>query len=471
MVLEFLLRYAALTGDYRALSMATGTLEAMASGGMYDQVAGGFARYSVDDNWVVPHFEKMLYDNALLLRVYVHWWRLSGSPLAERIARETADFLLADLLTDEGGFAAALDADTVEGEGAYYCWSPQQLVEVLGEDDGRWAAALLDVTAQGTFEHGLSTLQRRREPDDPARWQRVRSALAAARALRPAPARDDKVVAAWNGLAIAALAEAGAQLGERRYVEAALGAADLLVSVHLGAAGDDRLVRTSRDGRPGSSAGVLADYGSVAEGFLALYQVTGDDEWLAFAGILLDVARQHFTDGSGGFYDTADDAEALVQRPRDPMDDAEPSGWFAVAHACLTYGALTGDPESREAAERALGVVTPWAGRAPRAVGWGLAAAAALAAGPIEVAIVGDPDDPDYATLRRVALLGSSPGMVVALGDGVPEPDGVPLLRDRTPLGGRPAAYVCRGFTCAAPTSDPTVLAASIGARAGAPQE
>jgi uncharacterized protein YyaL (SSP411 family) len=465
MVLEFLLRHAALTGDFRSLAMATGTLEAMASGGMYDQVAGGFARYSVDEAWVVPHFEKMLYDNALLLRVYLHWWRLSGSALAERVARETAAFLLADLRTAEGGFAAALDADTVEGEGAYYCWSRQQLVDVLGADDAAWAADLLDVTEAGTFEHGLSTLQRRREPDDPARWERVRAALAAARAQRPAPARDDKVVAAWNGLAIAALAEAGALLDERQYVEAALAAADLLVAVHLGADGDDRLVRTSRDGRPGTSAGVLADYGSVAEGFLALYQVTGDDEWLAFAGILLDVARQHFADGSGGFYDTADDAEALVQRPRDPMDDAEPSGWFAVAQACLTYAALTGDASAREAAERALGVVTAWASRAPRAVGWGLAAATALLAGPLEVAVVGDPDSAEYAALRRTALLGTSPGLVLALGDGSSPADGVPLLRDRGSVGGRPAAYVCRAFTCEAPTVDPAVLGASVGAR------
>ena len=465
MMLEFLLRYAALTQDATALEMAEQTLEAMARGGIYDQLGGGFARYSVDAGWVVPHFEKMLYDNALLMRVYLHWWRLSGSELAERVVRETAEFLLADLRTAEGGFASALDADSEGGEGVFYAWSPEQLTDVLGEADGAWAASLLRVTAGGTFEHGLSTLQLRRDPDDAGRWERVRAALEAARAGRPRPGRDDKVVASWNGMAIAALAEAGALLGESTWVEAALAAADLLVGVHLGAHGDDRLCRTSRDGRPGDNDGVLDDYGSVAEGFLALYQVTGDDEWLAFAGILLDVAVQHFSDGEGGFYDTADDAPALIQRPRDPSDNAEPSGWFAVANACLTYSALTGLPEYREVAERALSVVATLAGRAPRAVGWGLVAATALLAGPLEVAVVGDPSSADFAVLRRVALMGTSPGLVVALGDGEPEADAVPLLRDRPARAGRATAYVCRAFACEAPTSEPVDLAVRIGAR------
>jgi hypothetical protein len=465
MMLEFLLRYSALTQDATALEMAEQTLEAMARGGIYDQLGGGFARYSVDAGWVVPHFEKMLYDNALLMRVYLHWWRLSGSELAERVVRETAEFLLADLRTAEGGFASALDADSEGGEGAFYAWSPEQLADVLGEADGAWAASLLRVTAGGTFEHGLSTLQLRRDPDDAGRWERVRAALEAARAGRPRPGRDDKVVASWNGMAIAALAEAGALLGESTWVEAALAAADLLVGVHLGAHGDDRLCRTSRDGRPGDNDGVLDDYGSVAEGFLALYQVTGDDEWLAFAGILLDVAVQHFSDGEGGFYDTADDAPALIQRPRDPSDNAEPSGWFAVANACLTYSALTGLPEYREVAERALSVVATLAGRAPRAVGWGLVAATALLAGPLEVAGVGDPSSADFAVLRRVALMGTSPGLVVALGDGEPEADAVPLLRDRPARAGRATAYVCRAFACEAPTSEPVDLAVRIGAR------
>ena len=209
--------------------------------------------------------------------------------------------------------------------------------------------------------------------------------------------------------------------------------------------------------------GVLDDYGSVAEGFQALFQVTGDDEWLVLAGILLDIAIQHFADGEGGFYDTADDAAALIQRPRDPSDNAEPSGWFAVANACITQGALTGVPEYREVAERALGVATALAGRAPRAVGWGLAAATALLAGPVEVAVVADAGDADAGLWHRTALMGTSPGLVVAAG--IAGADEVPLLRDRPALDGRPTAYVCRGFVCDAPVTDRAVLAARIGAR------
>jgi uncharacterized protein YyaL (SSP411 family) len=463
MVLEFLLRHHALTGDGLALGMARETLEAMARGGMYDQLGGGFARYSVDADWVVPHFEKMLYDNALLLRVYLHWWRLTGSPLGERVARETAEFLLREMVTPEGGFAAALDADSEGREGAFYAWSPGQLVDVLGVEDGEWAAELLDVTASGTFEHGLSTLQLRRDPDDGERWQRLRARLLAAREARPRPGRDDKVVASWNGLAVAALAEAGALLGEPAWIEAALAAADLLVSVHLGAHGDDRLCRTSRDGRPGMNDAVLDDYGSVAEGFQSLFEVTGDDEWLVLAGILLDIAIQHFSDGEGGFYDTADDAPALIQRPRDPSDNAEPSGWFAVANACVTQAALTGVTEYRDVAERSLAIATTLAPRAPRAAGWGLSAATALLAGPLEVAVVTSPGDVAAARWHRAAFMGTSPGMVVAIASEA-ESD-VPLLRDRPAIGGVPTAYVCRGFVCDAPVTSLDLLAAAVGAR------
>ena len=228
MVLEFLLRNAARTGSRRALAMVEQTCGRMARGGMYDQLGGGFARYSVDQAWVVPHFEKMLYDNALLLRVYVHWWRQTGAPLAERVVRETAAFLLRDLRTPEGGFASALDADSEGVEGKFYAWTPAQLREVLGDDDGAFAAEVFGVTDRGTFEHGMSTLQLRADTADPHRLARVRERLFAARADRVPPGRDDKVVAAWNGLAVAALAEAGALLEEPSYVEAAVAAADLV---------------------------------------------------------------------------------------------------------------------------------------------------------------------------------------------------------------------------------------------------
>ena len=218
MVLEQLLRHAHRTGDERARAMLDATCEAMARGGMYDQLGGGFARYSVDREWVVPHFEKMLYDNALLLGVYARW----GTALGRRVAAETADFLVRELGTAEGGFAAALDADSEGEEGRFYVWTPAQLVEVLGEDDGRWAAALLEVTESGTFEHGSSTLQLLADPDDPARWDGVRRRLMAARDERVRPARDDKVVAAWNGLAIASLCDAGRLLGREDLVDAAV---------------------------------------------------------------------------------------------------------------------------------------------------------------------------------------------------------------------------------------------------------
>ncbi|MBI1351036.1 MAG: DUF255 domain-containing protein [Actinomycetales bacterium] len=462
LVLEFLLRMHALEGDERALAMAEQTLIDMARGGMYDQLGGGFARYSVDARWVVPHFEKMLYDNALLLRVYAHWWRLTGSPLAERVVRETAEFLLRDLRTPEGGFAAALDADSGGQEGAFYAWSPTELVELLGDDDGAWAAALLGVTAEGTFEEGLSTLQLRQDPDDPERWARLRARLWAAREDREHTGRDDKVVAAWNGLAIAALAEAGAFFREPGWVDAAAAAADLILAVHLGALGDDHLVRTSREGRAGTTQGVLHDYAGVAHGLQALFQVTGDDEWLMLAGILIDVAVQHFSDGEGGFYDTADDAPGLVQRPRDPHDDAEPSGWFLLAEDALTQSALTGVTEYRDIAERALSIVSVVGPRAPRATGSGLAATASVLAGPLEVAVVADSADA-LAPWWRAALLATSPGAVVAASAGG-DAD-VPLLHDRVPMAGRPTAYVCRGFTCDRPTTDLSDFRARVGAR------
>jgi uncharacterized protein YyaL (SSP411 family) len=461
MLLEFLLREAARTDDAFALAMAERTLSAMARGGLFDQLGGGFARYSVDANWVVPHFEKMLYDNALLLRVYAHWWRLTGSALAERVVHQTAEFLLREMTTPEGAFASALDADSEGVEGLFYAWSPQQLIDVLGVEDGEWAAGLLVVTESGTFEHGLSTLQLPDEPEDLPRWELVRSALLAARAKRVRPGRDDKVVAAWNGLAIAALAEAGALFSRPEWIEAALGAADLLLAVHLGAHDDDRLCRTSRDGRAGTNNGVLDDYGSVAEGFLALYQVTGADEWLVLAGILLDIAIQHFADGDGGFFDTADDAPALVRRPRDASDNAEPSGWFATANACITFSALTGLGEYRAIAERALGAAKVLAVRSPRVAGWGLAGASALLAGPLEIAIIGTPSDPTAAALHQIALMSVSPGAVTALGV-AGELSSVPLLRERPALDELPTAYVCLAFTCQRPTTSAVELAKQV---------
>ena len=503
MVLEWLLRHHARTGDSGALEMAAHTLESMARGGMYDQLGGGFARYSVDAAWVVPHFEKMLYDNALLLRVYLHWWRATGSALARRVAQESAEWLLRDLRTPEGGFSSALDADSEGEEGRFYVWTPDQLREVLGAADGAWAAELFSVTATGTFEHGTSVLQLRADPaaGEEARYHDVRDRLLAARARRVSPARDDKIVAAWNGLAIAALAEAGALLERPDWVEAAMTAAQLLINRHLGTSvvpteaqateaqdsagqitagqitagrdtagrdtGGDRLVRTSRGGFAGASAGVLEDYADVAEGLLELYRVSADEPWLVYAGVLLDVALEHFPDGHGGFFDTADDQTdprlAHVRRPRDPTDGPVPAAQAALAGALVSYGALTGSAEHRAAGERALGVVGLIAARHPRAAGWGLAVAEAVADGPREIAVVGSATSAATLALRRAALHATAPGAVLAVGDPGDGP-GVALLADRPLVSGQPTAYVCRNFVCDRPTTDPAQLSRLLGA-------
>ncbi|MFJ9812073.1 thioredoxin domain-containing protein [Streptomyces sp. NPDC101158] len=466
MALEFLLRHHARTGAEGALQMAADTCEAMARGGIYDQLGGGFARYAVDRAWVVPHFEKMLYDNALLCRVYAHLWRATGSDLARRVALETADFMVRELRTPEGGFASALDADSDDGsgrhvEGAYYVWTPGQLAAVLGEDDARYAARYFGVTEEGTFEEGSSVLQLPQDAGvaDAERIVSIQRRLLAAREERPRPGRDDKIVAAWNGLAIAALAETGALLDRPDLVDRATEAADLLVRIHL----DDsaRLTRTSKDGHAGTNAGVLEDYADVAEGLLALASVTGEGVWLEFAGFLLDIVLDQFTAEGGALYDTAHDAEPLIRRPQDPTDNATPSGWTAAAGALLSYAAHTGSEAHRNAAEAALGVVKALGPRAPRFIGWGLAVAEALLDGPREIAVVGAPDDEGFRSLRRTALQAGSPGAVLAAG--LPGGEEFPLLRDRPLVDGMATAYVCRHFVCDAPTTDPELLARKLG--------
>ena len=429
MVLEFLLRQHARTGDAESLRMARGTLEAMARGGIYDQLAGGFARYSVDAQWVVPHFEKMLYDNALLLRVYLHLWRATGDEWARRVADETAAFLIRDLGTPEGGFASALDADTDGVEGLTYVWTPAQLIEVLGADDGRWAAEQFEVTPEGTFEHGASTMQRLHEPDDVARYESVRARLLAARALRPQPERDDKVVTAWNGLAIAALAEHGVLTGAEASLTAARAAAELLAGTHWV---DGRLRRASRDGIAGRHAGVLEDYGDLAEGLLALHQATAEGRWLDLAGDLLDVVAEQFID-IDGWHDTAADAEALVHRPFDPADGPTPAGIAAAAGAAVGYAALAGSPRHRELGEAALSSLVRLVEQAPRAAGWAAAVGEALLAGPLEVAVSG-PAGPERDALAAAARASTSPGAVVVAGD--PDAPGVPLLGGPAPRRG-----------------------------------
>ncbi|SFW65336.1 thioredoxin domain-containing protein [Amycolatopsis australiensis] len=452
MVLEFLLRHHERTGSRVALSLVDATAEAMARGGIYDQLAGGFARYSVDAEWIVPHFEKMLYDNALLLRFYAHLWRRTGSATALRVATGTAEFLFEGLRTPEGGFASSLDADTEGVEGLTYVWTPSQLREVLGDEDGAAAIELFGVTDEGTFEHGTSTL--RLFGDLP---EHIRVKLLEERAKRPQPGRDDKVIASWNGLAITALAEAGVALDRPQWIERAVEAAQLLLRVHVV---DGRLRRSSRDGVVGESAGVLEDYACVADGFLALHQATADPKWLAEATRLLDLALAHFAspDVPGAYFDTADDAETLVQRPADPGDNASPAGASALAGALLTASALAGHEHAaryREAAEQALRRVGVLATRVPRFAGHWLSVAEALRAGPVQVAVAGvDP------ALRLAAARGIHGGGIVLAGE--PDAPGVPLLADRPLVGGAPAAYVCRGYVCDRPVTSAEALTAQL---------
>ena len=430
MVHEFLLRHHARTGEESSLAMVERTLTAMAAGGMYDQLAGGFARYSVDAQWLIPHFEKMLYDNALLLRVYVHWWRETGSELARRVVSETAEFLLDEMLTEQGCFAASLDADSEGREGTFYVWTPEQVREAGGDP------AALGVTDAGTFEHGTSVLQR---PATDA-WPRER--LREVRAARPRPARDDKVVLAWNAWAVSALAEAGALLDEPAWVDAAVRCRDALWDLHEA---DGRWFRVSRDGVRGDALAVLEDYAALANAEFTLSAVTGcgPDRGLDLVAQLtstfLDQGR-----------DTA--ADDVLASAVDMSDNATPSGWNLAAEALLTASALTADAGLKARAETVLGQATHLAGY-PQFWGHGLSVVEALLDGPREVAIVADVGSP----LHRVALHGTAPGMVVATTG--------PLLEGRPRVDGLDTAYVCRGFVCDAPTTKPGVLAEQLRVR------
>ncbi|SKP68179.1 thioredoxin domain-containing protein [Mycobacteroides abscessus] len=453
-LLEALLRGYERTGDAAVLAVVARTAAAMARGGIYDQLAGGFARYSVDAAWMVPHFEKMLYDNALLLRFYGHLARRTGDALARRIASETADFLLNELRAGEL-FVSSLDADADGSEGSTYVWTPEQLAEVLGPDDGAWAATLFEVTPTGTFEHGSSVLQLLRDPEDAARWQRVRQALLAARLVRVQPGRDDKAVTAWNGLAITALVEASVALDRDDLLEAAGGCAAALLELHLR---DGRLRRASLGGQVSEGDGVLEDYGTFATGLLSLYQVTGQWRWREAAAQLLDTALDHFADpdSPGAWFDVADDAEQLVLRPSDPLDGATPSGASSVTEALLTAGYLLEDPRYREAAYASLAAASMALARAPRSAGHWLAVAEAAVRGPIQVAVA---CDAATSALLRSARL-SAPGGAIVVG-GVK--DSSELLRDRGQIGDADAAYVCRGTVCDLPVTGTQQLDAALG--------
>lgn len=457
-LLEALLRNHERTGDVMPMEAVERTCTAMARGGIYDQLAGGFARYSVDASWVVPHFEKMLYDNALLLRAYAHWARRTANPLARKVTAETAEFLIAELGAD-GMFTSSLDADAAGVEGLTYVFTPGELREVLGDDDGRWAAELFGVTEAGTFEQGASVLQLPRDPADPDRFARVRAALLAARLTRPQPGRDDKVVTAWNGLAITALAEASVALDRPEFLHAATQCAHTMSDLHMC---DGRLRRASLGGVVGESAGVLEDHAAFATALLTLHQMTGDSVWLQAGTTLLDIALDHFADPArpGRWFDTADDAEALMVRPADPLDGATPSGASLMAEALLVAAHLA--PAERAdryaaAAEATLAAATPILLRLPRSGGHWLAVAEAAVRGPLQIAVACEPGRSGLLTAaRRLA-----PGGAVVVGGPANSSE---LLIDRDRVDGADAAYVCRGRTCDLPVTTAQELAALLGA-------
>lgn len=455
-LLEALLRHFERTGSPAALAAVAHTGNAMARGGIYDQLGGGFARYSVDNAWVVPHFEKMLYDNALLLRAYAHWARRTGDPLARRVTAQTARFLLDDL-ADGAMFTSSLDADADGREGSTYVWTPAQLNEVLGPDDGPWAAGVFAVTPGGTFEHGASVLQLPADPEDPQRLDRVRSALLAARHTRTQPGRDDKVVTSWNGLAITALVEAGVALDEPELIDAARRCARVLLKLHVV---DGRLRRASLGGVVGGSVAILEDHAMLATGLLALYQLSADATWLTAATDLLDTALAHFADRAqpGRWFDTADDAEQLVLRPADPLDGATPSGASSITEALLTAAHLVdGDRAERylRAAAESLGAHSVLLDRAPRSAGHWLAVAEAAVRGPLQIAVACDPAASALlAYARRLA-----PGGAIVVGG---EVDSSALLTGRPRVGGADAAYVCRGQVCDLPVTAEAELAAAL---------
>ena len=465
-LLEALIRSHERTASPAPLSTVRRTCVAMARGGLYDQLGGGFARYSVDADWVVPHFEKMLYDNALLLRVYAHWARRTGDPLARRVAAETAAFLLSDLRSGEV-FTSSLDADAAGVEGSTYVWTPAQLNEVLGPDDGAWAATVFGVTDEGTFEHGTSVLQLPADhdplPGEAGRFERVRAALLAARRDRPQPPRDDKVVTAWNGLAITALAEASVALDDPVLLDAALRCASALVDLHLV---DGRLRRASLGGVIGDSSAILEDHAMLATGLLTLHQLTGESSWLDRAAGLIDLALRHFADPDrpGRWFDTADDAEQLMVRPADPVDGATPSGASSIAEALLTAAHLVGPERAArygEAAAQTLLAHSPLVARAPRSAGHWLAVAEAAVRGPLQVAVAAAGADSELlAAARRMA-----PGGTVVVGGPM---DSVPLLSGRDRVRGHDAAfhdaaYVCRGRVCDLPVTGAAELAEALG--------
>jgi uncharacterized protein YyaL (SSP411 family) len=429
--------------------MALHTLRRMAGGGMYDQVGGGFARYSVDARWVVPHFEKMLYDNALLARAYLHAFQVSGEPFFERVTRETLDWALRELRQEEGGFASALDADSEGVEGKFYVWTVDEVRAVLDEALADAAIEHFGMTAEGNFEGANIPV---RATSDPERLGEIKAQLLAAREQRVRPGLDDKRLTSWNALMISALADAGAALGEERYRAAAVSAAEFVLRELRD--GEGRLLRTYNAGRAHLNA-YLEDHAYLLEALLTLYEATFDPRWFGEARALADTIVDRFGDAErGGFFSTASDHETLIARRKELEDTPIPAGGSAAAFGLLRLARLTGDARYEEAALGQIRLVHEMAPRHPYAFGHMLQAIDFLVADVREVALVGD----DRGPLEQVVREAFRPHLVLAGGPA----DGVPLLEGRTPVDGRAAAYVCERFACQRPVTEPDELRAML---------
>lgn len=460
LVIEYLLARQSLDPTPELQVVIETTLDAMAAGGMYDHLGGGFHRYSVDGSWLVPHFEKMLYDNAQLARCYLHAWQATGKPLYRRVTEETLDYLLRDMRDPAGGLHSAEDADSEGREGAFYTWTPAQLREALAPDEAETVERVYGVTAQGHLE-GTSVLHRvdpagAGDSEDVAMLAAIRARLLEARGRRPRPARDEKILAGWNGLALAALAEAGALFDSAAYRQAAVETAVFIRENLVGASGP--LAHSITGGRV-SGEGFLDDYACVADGLLALYQATFDESWFVLARQLCDALTERFRGEAGGFYDTGPGHESLITRPRALHDSPTAAGNSIAAAVLLKMAAYTGEGHYWSLADEALDTMAATAQAAPTMAGQWLSAAVMADMGLTEVAVVGDLREP-----RGRALLGTVTErfrpLTVLAARPAGRPTSVPLLKDREPAPGTPAAaWICRGTTCAAPTTDPGELA------------
>ncbi len=468
MAIEFLLRYWKRSGDEQSLSVATQTLEHMARGGIYDHLGGGFARYSTDTEWLVPHFEKMLYDNAQLARAYLMGYQVTDNAFFQDIATQTIEYVLRDMTADSGGFYSTEDADSEGEEGKFYLWTPAEVEELLGTHDGRLFCVYYDVREPGNFERRANILHMPRSPEAVAAQlgvpdtellaalERGRAVLFEARSHRVRPARDDKVVAAWNGMMLRALAEAGAVLARADFIAAAEQNATFLLREMRGT--DGRLRRTWKAGHTARLNGYLEDYANVADGLLALYEATFDGRWLSAAVELADVILQQFADHeNGGFFDTSTDHETLITRPKDIFDNATPSGNSVAADVLLRLALLTDNEQYRSAAIGVLGLLRDAMTRYPLGFARALDALDFVLDRPREVVIVGDAGADDTQKLRSVVFELFLPNKVVAGGgSSIPLLEG--LLEGREARNGQATAYVCEHYVCQAPTNNPTEL-------------